>query len=147
LTSDGGWSTPLPRDRTDRARAVLPAVLLVVVAVVGVRNHVVHDQSSWQGASFGMFATYENDSSRSVAVTVDGGSGPQRVSLPKDLQDDVRRLEVTPSDAAATRLASAVTERVGAGVTVEVVVRRVVLDGDDPLTLHYDPLASGSARR
>jgi hypothetical protein len=140
------WSTPVPPGR-DRWRALAPALLLAVVALLGVRNHLVRDQSSWQGASFGMFATYENDSSRVVAVTVDGGDGPTRVRLPDSLHDDVRRLEVVPTEADANALARRVLELLPGPATVEVTVRKVVLTGDDPLRLRYEVLTRGGASR
>jgi hypothetical protein len=126
---------------------VAPAVLLVLIAALGVRNHVVRDQSSWQGVSFGMFATYENNVSRVVVVTVDRGAGPTRVSLPESLADDVRRLEVVPTDGATSSLARSVLDLVDGHATVEVSVRKVVLSGDDPLELRYELLASGEAIR
>lgn len=112
------------------------------------RNHIVRDQSSWQGAGFGMFATYENDVSRVVIVSVDRGDGPVRVLLPSDLRDDAERLAVVPSQASASELAQSVLDHVGdddATATVE--VRKVVLHGNRPLLLDLEPLVSGSAPR
>ena len=116
---------------TGRGRA--PAVLLVVVAIIGVRNHIVRDQSSWQGASFGMFATYENHVSRLVVVTVTGPDGSFRARAAR------RTWRTTPGGSrvaptrrrGSDRLAEAVAERVGdQGATeVEVALWRIELDG------------------
>jgi hypothetical protein len=141
------WAAPLPRRRSDRLRALAPVLLLLVIAVVGVRNHIVRDQSSWQGVTFGMFATYENNVSREVVVTVDRGDGPERVSLPDSLDDDVRRLEVVPTDGAAASLARSVLDLLDGPADVDVTVRKIVLTGDDPLELRYGPLATGTASR
>jgi hypothetical protein len=140
------WSVPLP-PRPDRWRAVAPAVLLAVVALLGVRNHSVRHQTSWRGASFGMFATYENDVSRVVVVVLDKGDGPTRVTLPDSLADDVLALRVVPTDAHAAELARAVLDLVDGPARVDVTVRKIVLSGDDQLTLRYRPLASGEAHR
>lgn len=85
----------------------MPA-LLVVVAVVGVVRYHTLGQSSWRGVSMGMFATYDNETSRVVEVTVENAGGATRVSLPPDLADDRDRLKVVPTDGAARRLATAV---------------------------------------
>jgi len=124
-----------------------PAALLVVIAVIGVRNHVNHDQSSWEGASFGMFATYENHVSRLVVVTVTGPDGSFRAALPEDLADDGQRLRVAPSQGAADRLAEAVAERVAAeGATkVEVTLWRLALEDDDGLRLRLIEMLAGTA--
>jgi hypothetical protein len=148
VSDPDGWAAPLPGERSDRLRAVLPLVVLFVVAALGFRNHIVRDQSSWQGASFGMFATYENDISRTVIVTVDRGDGPERVALPSELDDDVRRLAVVPTKGAARDLARAVLDLVdGADVTVTVEVRRVALEDDEDLRLHLETLVQASERR
>jgi hypothetical protein len=122
-------------------------VLLAAIAVVGVRNHMEHDQSSWEGASFGMFATYENHVSRLVVVTVTGPDGSFRVALPDDLQDDERRLRVAPSKDAADRLARAVATRIGddGATEVEVTLWRVGLDTDDGFRLRLDEVLTGTA--
>jgi len=139
------WAAPVPR-HPDRWRALAPAAVLLVIALVGVRNHVMRDQSSWQGASFGMFATFENDISRSVAVTVDDGEGPRRVRLPEHLEDDVRRLEVVPTDEGAAELAEEVAELLEPGSVVHVEVRRIDLTRGDPMELSLQVLASGTAK-
>ena len=144
----GDWAAPVPRGRSDRLRALAPAVLLVVVALVGVRHHVVRDQSSWQGASFGMFATYDNGNSREVVVTVDRGDGPARVTLPKDLRDDAQRLTIVPTEGGADALAGAVLERVeGEDTSVRVEVRRLVLDDDGTLRAHLETIVDAEASR
>jgi hypothetical protein len=127
------WATPLPRRPADLARALVPALLLAVIAAIGVRNHIDHDQSSWEGASFGMFATYENHVSRVVVVSVDGPDGRFQASLPSELRDDALRLRVAPSQGAIDRLADDVADLVrGDGATsVTVELRRLQLDNRD----------------
>jgi hypothetical protein len=130
----------------------MPA-LLVVVATFGVARSVGLDQSSWQGASFGMFATYDNRTSRHVRVTVDsaGQDEPVRVQLPAELEDDAERLRVLPSAAAARRLAAETLERVpeGKGERVVVEVRRLKIElrGGGGLRVGVALLAFGDASR
>ena len=110
---------------TGRWRALAMPALLVVIAAAGVVRFHTHDQSSWRGASFGMFTTYDNETSRVVVVTVDG----TRVGLPDDLRDDEERLKVVPTAGAARRLAHAVLRVAPPGTTdVEVTVWRLQLD-------------------
>ena len=99
----------------------MPA-LLVAIATLGVIRSVTLEQSSWQGASFGMFATYENTTSRAVRVRLDRADGPVFVNVPADLDDDAVRLEVVPTDASARRLAAAVLRRPAADGAHRVVV-------------------------
>lgn len=143
------WAAPLPSPRRDRLRAIAPSVALALIALIGVRNHVDHDQSSWEGASFGMFATYENHTWRVVEVTVTGADGPYQAALPPDLADDATRLRVAPSADAARRIAEAALDRIDdAGpVRVDVVLWGVVLDDDDGFRLRYGELQRGEASR
>lgn len=144
-----GWASPLPPRGADRIRAIAAPLLLVVLASVGVLRSITLEQSSWQGASFGMFATYDNRASRVVRLTVDTGSGPSRALIPDDLQDDAVRLRVVPTREAAQRLAQAALRRVAAGsATVEVEVWRVELEDEEgKLRLRLEPLVAGRAVR
>lgn len=141
------WATALPRSRGDRVRSLALPVLLVAIATLGVHRSVTLDQSSWQGVSFGMFATYDNTVSRIVRVTVIGRDGPARVTLPGHLRDDAERLRVVPTSGNADRLARAVMTLVrpqGASrVNVEV-VRLRLRDVGGRLTMSLEPLVVGS---
>lgn len=143
------WAAPLPSTRGDRIRAIVPALALAVVAAIGVRNHVDHDQSSWEGASFGMFATYENHVWRVVEVTVTGPDGEYQAALPSDLSDDATRLKVAPSDGAAERLARNALERIDdpGEVTVRVTLYGIALRDDDGFRLRYVEMRHGEASR
>ena len=140
-----GWVAPIPRRRGDRLRSLAPALLLLVVALVGVRNNVVRDQSSWQGASFGMFATYENGVSRTVIVTVEEDGDTKRVALPADLEDDAERLAVVPSRGAARSLAESVLAKLDTPAPVHVEVRALDLDDDGGLQARLRTLVQETA--
>ena len=130
---EDAWAAPIPRAAADRLRALAVPVLLLLVAALGAHRSATLQQSSWKGASFGMFATYDGPS-RSVRVTASGPEGPYRVSLPDSLRDDANRLRIVPTQGAAEAMARAVLD-LGAseGVTaVRVEVVRVVLDADGP---------------
>jgi hypothetical protein len=132
----------------DRARAIAPAALLLVIALIGVRNHVVRDQSSWQGASFGMFATYDSRVSRQVVATLHEDGEVTRLAIPADLGDDARRLTVVPTGGGARSMARAIVSRVDGDASVRIEVRGPVLEqGADGLELRLTVLAAGSASR
>jgi hypothetical protein len=144
------WAAPLPRAWADRARALAMPVLLVGIAALGVYRSATLDQSSWQGASFGMFATYDNRSSRAVLVSVLDGPERRQVAMPAELEDDAERLRVVPTDAGAVDLAgevAAVLVEAGAPFDgVEVEVRRLVVErSDDGLEVRTRRLAHGGA--
>lgn len=143
--------TPSAARPADRWRSVAPAALLVAIATLGVARSITLDQSSWQGASFGMFATYESSRSRVVQVRVHGAGGEVAVPLPEGLADDGERLEVVPTGGAARRLAAAVLQRLppasGQRVVVEVWGLRVTRDEDDRLRATRRRLAQGEAVR
>lgn len=124
----------------------MPA-LLAAVAALGIYRSATLDQSSWQGASFGMFATYDNRSSRTVVVTVTRPDGPARATVPSSLRDDATRLSVVPTDGGARALARSVLAVADDATAVQVEVWRLVLQSDDGLTVRTEPLASGSAER
>lgn len=97
----------------------------MAIATLGVVRSATLQQSSWQGASFGMFATYDNRASRTVVVQVAESGTQRRVRLPSDLEDDATRLTVVPTDDAARRLAEEVLDLVPGADEVEVDVWRL----------------------
>jgi len=143
----GDWAASLPRASADRLRALAMPAVLVAIASLGVYRSATLDQSSWQGASFGMFATYDNRTSRTVAVTLVEADGARRVTLPEALRDDATRLTVVPTDGAAETLAREVLARADDATAVVVEVQRLKLDADDGLRITTVPIASGEVRR
>lgn len=132
----------------DRVRALAVPSLLVAIAALGVYRSATLDQSSWQGASFGMFATYDNGSSRTVIVTVTGPDGVARMGLPASLRDDATRLREVPTDDAAASLAARALKFAPDDATrADVAVWRLVLHQEAGLTVRTAALASGSAER
>ncbi len=124
-----------------------PLLLVAVAAAQWVRV-AEHDQSSWSGIGFGMFATFEEETNRRVLVTleIDGRSIP--AAVPAELADDADRLRTVPSARATQALAEAlldvtwriedrraVPDAAGAAATrAVVVVQGLAVDGgDDPL--------------
>lgn len=89
-------------------------LLAALVAIVGIVRYHERQQSSWRGASFGMFATYEAHRSRFVRVTVRHDGVETLVAVPRELERLRERAAVTPLDGAAESLARRVLERTDA---------------------------------
>lgn len=84
----------------------LVALVVVLVAIWGAWRFNVHDQPSWKGATFGMFARVDNLSTRvarAYAIDVDGDE--QRVPLPPDLSDEYERALALPTEGRVDALA------------------------------------------
>jgi hypothetical protein len=131
---------------------IAPA-LLVAVASVQFQRVAQHDQSSWRGVGFGMFATFDDATNRLVAATVVLDGDAVTAHVPADLHDDVegllvvpaagdvqavadellqRRWVVDPASGAAREAGEGEDGRPATSATVE--VRRVeVTGGDDPV--------------
>ncbi|MGH9084246.1 MAG: hypothetical protein ACRDYW_02230 [Acidimicrobiales bacterium] len=142
------WAAPLPRAWGDRVRALAMPALLVAVAALGVYRHVTLDQTSWQGASFGMFATYDSRPSRAVVIDVVADGERRRIAVPRALEDDAVELTVVPTDRGARSLARGVlAELASQGVTaVQVEVRRLVVDTEPKaLRIRAETTARGAA--
>jgi hypothetical protein len=139
-----------PERWQDTASWLAAPVLLVAVGLVQWWRVDQLDQSSWSGVGFGMFATFENDTNRFVAVTVELDGEGHRAAVPDDLTADADDLLIVPSTGATQELADelaarrwtvrsdgiAVADPDGAVAgTVTVVVHGVAVDGGDAPTL------------
>jgi len=109
---------------------VAPILLLAVATVAVVRFHWVQ-QSSWQGAGFGMFATHDYVPSRALRATASIGGTDRAVPIPAGLGSRVERVLAAPGDAAMVSLAEDLRSWAGAdGLVLEVVGHDVTLDHD-----------------
>jgi hypothetical protein len=135
-----------PRRWQDTASWVVAPALLVTVGVVQWWRVDRYDQSTWSGSGFGMFATFENDTNRFLAVTVELDGERRRAAVPGDVAGAADDLLIVPSAAATQALADDLAGRRwarrddGAAVadpdgvlagSVTVVVHGVAVDGGD----------------
>lgn len=82
--------------RRDRALTWFVPVLVVVVAAIQIgRAHTI-DQSSWSGAGFGMFATYDSEQHRFVLLEVERPDGRREV-IPAPARRPALEAEVVPT--------------------------------------------------
>lgn len=89
---------------------VVPALLVVVALVQVGRAHVL-DQSSWSGAGFGMFATYDSGLTRFVLLEVERPDGTVE-TVPAPAGDRTTGAEVVPTAEALRALVEAVRDEV-----------------------------------
>lgn len=86
-------------------RALLPVVLLVVVAAVQVTLVVTAGMSPWKGGGFGMFSTTDDSGRRYVRIFVRAVGRSEEIAISRSLEDAARRAAVLPRDAELSRLA------------------------------------------
>lgn len=142
-------SSPTPADGlrgTDLVRALVVPVLLATIALVQIARVHTLDQSPWSGAGFGMFASIDGETSRSVVGVVVTDDGATDASLPRELRRQAFELAVVPSASAADDLAERWAEvlQLPEGEHVEVTLRSV--DIDDELRLTSEVLVEGSSQ-
>lgn len=99
---------------------IVPLIATVFAGVAVVRYHAL-DQSTWRGASFGMFASYEYEQGRYLRALVVDDDGTHQVAVPPDLDELRRRAITVPGGPAPREMARALRVRTGADqVVVEI---------------------------
>lgn len=92
-------------------RALLPAALLVVVAVAQVTLVHTSHLSAWKGGGFGMFSTLDAAPFRRVRLFVEAPERAEEIVIPPSLVDLATRTATLPTDTWMRRLARAAAER------------------------------------
>ena len=115
-----GTPDPVRSARWRRATGWLPVALLLA----GVTNHFwqarQHQISPWLGAGFGMFATTDMPSARSLHVIARLADGSEReVALGKAYQDTLKRARALPSEAWLERAAESAFQALAAAPEIE----------------------------
>lgn len=117
-------------------RPLIPAALLVVVAITQVVLAKTADLSPWKGGGFGMFATTDGTAARYVRLFVDAPDRSEELNVADSLDFAAARAELFPSDRFMTRLGEAAGARElrngRDAATVRVEVWRIEFS-DDPL--------------
>jgi hypothetical protein len=92
-------------------RIWLPAILLIVVAVVQVVLSKTANLSPWKGGGFGMFATTDGTAFRHIRIFVEAPERSEELGIAASQDDAAARAQLFPSNAMLTRLARAVVAR------------------------------------
>jgi hypothetical protein len=117
----------------------LPAVLLVLVAIVQIGLARSSALTPWKGGGFGMFASLDHGAFRTVEIVVDGPDRSETLEIPPSLEELSARAANMPADWLLRRLGHAVVRRerrYERDVTrVTITVRRTRFD---PVTLQAE---------
>jgi hypothetical protein len=91
--------------------ALVPPVLLVVVALgqIGLAKSV--GLTPWKGGGFGMFSTLDHGAHRGVDVVIEAPDRSEAQDIPPSLEELAARTVTCPSDAFLRRLAEAIVAR------------------------------------
>jgi hypothetical protein len=92
-------------------RALLPAVVLIVVAGIQVALALSAGLTPWKGGGFGMFSTTDDGGRRYVRIFVNAADRSEEITISPSLDDAARRAAALPMKAELTRLARQVVER------------------------------------
>jgi hypothetical protein len=98
-------------DRRSRWLAAIPAFFLVAVATVQIALARLGPLSPWKGGGFGMFASLDGGSFRTLRVFVEAPERSEEILLPPSLRRLGAEVEAFPSDGMVARLADAVADR------------------------------------
>jgi hypothetical protein len=92
-------------------RVWLPAILLVVIAMVQVMLAKTANLSPWKGGGFGMFSTTDGTAFRYIRIFVEAPDRSEELEISPSQEDAAARAELFPSDALLNKLAKAVAGR------------------------------------
>lgn len=92
-------------------RVWLPAVLLIVVAIVQVVLAKTAALGPWKGGGFGMFATTDGSQFRHVRIFVEAPDRSEELEIAPSQEFAAARAQLFPSDSMMTTLARAVIAR------------------------------------
>lgn len=90
---------------------LLPAVLLVLVAVIQIGLARTKYLTPWKGGGFGMFASLDHGAFRGVDIVVDGPERSEVLEIPPSLDELSARVANMPADWLLRRLGEGVVGR------------------------------------
>jgi hypothetical protein len=90
---------------------LVPAAVLVVVAVLQMTVGRAWGLSPWKGGGFGMFSTLDARPFRYLRVYVTAPERSQELTIPGSLEETAAAAEILPTDVRLERLARAIVAR------------------------------------
>jgi hypothetical protein len=133
---------PVPPAGRDRWLRELPSIALALLACAQIGLAFGADLSPWKGGGFGMFATNDHGSFRSVRVFAVGPGSEQRMAVPSDRLQDLFRVRELPNDSALRAFAGSLAGAAPDAAAIRVEVWRARFDAD--LRATYERLASAT---
>lgn len=131
----------------DLVRALVVPVLLSTVACVQIARVHTLDQSPWSGAGFGMFASIDGETSRSVRGVVVTDDDTTDAALPPSVRRAAFELAVVPTESAAEALAERWAEELDLPDDAHLVVSVRNVDIDQDLRLTTAVIVEGTSQR
>ncbi|HJU87693.1 MAG TPA: hypothetical protein VJ788_10020 [Gemmatimonadota bacterium] len=120
--------------------ALIPAMLLSIVAAAQVRLTRTEQLTPWKGGGFGMFSTTDDGVGRPMAIRVSGPAGDRDIGVPEPLAEEAYRASLLPSRRRLSGLAREVAALVSSGESEVTHVRIAVWRMSyDPRTLSAQP--------
>jgi hypothetical protein len=111
----GDHGAPAPRDRSLpglwKLAAVLPALLLVAVALHQIYLVRTADLTPWKGGGFGMFASTDGLPQRTVLVFASASERSEELTIPDELKSVAAKAAALPGDRQLERLARSLAQR------------------------------------
>ncbi|HVH06766.1 MAG TPA: hypothetical protein VNE71_12285 [Myxococcota bacterium] len=108
----------------------LPSIALVLLACVQLALVHVAELSPWKGGGFGMFATNDHGSFRSVRVFAEQAGGERRLGVPSERLQALFRVRELPNAAALRAFAGSLAPLAPDANAIRVEVWRVCFDGE-----------------
>ena len=97
--------------RLQQRSAILPAIVLIAVAVAQIALTRTAWLSPWKGGGFGMFSTTDDAGKRHVRIVVEATDRSEEIAVAPSLADAADRAAVLPTDREMSRLARLVVAR------------------------------------
>ena len=98
-------------DRRSRWLAAVPALVLIVVAALQISLARRGPLSPWKGGGFGMFASLDGGSFRTLRVFVEASDRSEEILLPASLHTLGTKVELFPTEGMVARLVREVAAR------------------------------------
>jgi hypothetical protein len=136
-------SPPVPPVGRERLLRELPSITLALLACVQVGLARVADLSPWKGGGFGMFASNDHGSFRSVRVYAEDAAGERRIGVPAERLQDLFRVRELPDEGALLAFGRSLAPA-APGAAIRVEVWRAEFDQD--LRASYRRLAAATWR-
>jgi hypothetical protein len=123
----------------------LPSIALVLLATAQIALALGAGLSPWKGGGFGMFATNDHGSFRSVRAFAIGAGGEERIVIPSDRIQQLFRVRELPNRRALRAFARSLATVVPDAAAIRVEVWRARFDAE--LHASYEKLAAAEWER
>lgn len=97
-------------DRMAKRLAIIPPLLLLLVAGIQIYLAKTANLTPWKGGGFGMFSTNDGNANRFLRIVVSGPQRSEELLLQGNLEDLAARVQMFPGDNQLTELAKGILQ-------------------------------------